>query len=844
MNDVNRVTATETHAAPAARASCDGPVPDPRLRGLRPGTRRRGHLAPRMTAAVLVAALSACGGGGDGGGPGPAPGSNSPPVIGGVPPDAIEANDLYDFTPLASDPDGDPLTFSAENLPAWLSLDAATGRLTGTATIDQVGRREGILIRASDGRASAALGPFGITVAPPTFSESDIVVEGTTRPVDTGDPDTRGVAAEGSVELRTADRAVRMEAASVQLVYDAQGSLIDLFGEANMPRQFTDTIGLNADVRARVGLFKGREINGEPAFGITLRDEFDYLVFYVGVATELEVGDRNNPGAFSTIRLELPASGEILVIFDPNDPFLYRFAGTPVGDVGYGISETGMIPFVPTQDFGQLGRFDGHTLEKASFPLGTKIFDFFTLTGTRVVRDPQFSDIDWDDPLDSTIEYRAGLNGEASFAFQILNVGLFEFDLAATSATFEVSRSRQRLAMQTSVAPDVGWQPDWFPILPSASVTGNWSIDGDGSFSATLTGAYRSELPAAAFGGRMELTRDGVTMSASIDDPALPLSLAMEFSNDSVTTQITTPRVDVAAIIDDAVDASFDGVEASIDEALADLAAATESYQGALSLNGFRASIPAIVDNAITILDGIPGAVRTSTYDGVLSGLRNTCRSLVLGSVCASDFVDEVARANAAANAARNTAQQLVNTRKTELADLRAQALEVQDGPAFRAALKSALELAADNARLSLRIEVSEFIDWPSPIPDQTITVFANNFNYTIIGDGTRDQLRVAAANVDDIDPAYTVYVDTQAIVDALPTKQVLQETRQGVKAGVIRVPAFNGAGYTVTRTPRELVLSSFVLLDDERYALGEVNVLEPGELLDAIGDAIADLLL
>lgn len=805
---------------------------------------RVGAGARWVATAALALTLGACGGGDGGSGGNAPPPTNSAPSISGTPPDAVQANGRYDFTPTASDPDGDPLSFSAENLPSWLSLNPSTGRLSGTPPLDQIGRREGIVIRVSDGRASASLGPFAINVAPPGFSESDVVIEGTSRSVDTGDPDTRGVAAEGNVELRTADGGVRLEASRVQLVYDAQGNLINLFGEANVPRQLTDTVGLNADVRARVGLFKGSEINQDPAFGITLQDEFDYLVFYIGVATELEIGDRNNPGAFNTVRLDLPASGEIVVIFDPNDPFLYRFASTPVGDVGFGESENGLIPFVPTENFARLDRFDGHTIERAAFSIGTKIFDFFTLSGTRVVRNPQFSDIDWNDPLGSRIEYKAGLNGDASFDLQVANVGLFDFELAATSATFDVGLDRQQMAMQTTIAPDVSWQPDWFPILPNTAVVGNWFINGDGSFSASLTGEYRSRLPAAAFSGRMELTPEHVRMSASIDDPVLPLTLAMEFANNTVTTQIETPRVDISAVIDDAVDASFEGIEASIDQALADLEAATDSYEGAVSLNGFRSSIPTIVDNAIVVLDGIPDAVRSATYNGVLSGLRNTCRSLGLGSVCADDFVDEVARANSAANSARTSAQQLVNTRKAQLEDLRTQALESRDGPAFRSALKSALELAANNARLSVSVSVSETIDWPSPIPNQTVTVFSNTFNYTILNDRTRDDLRIAAANVDNIAPPYTVYINTQSAFNALPTKQIVQQTRQGVKDGVIRVPAFSGAGYTVTTTSTGLVLSSFVLVDEARYSLGSVNVLNPGELLDAVGDLIADLLL
>ncbi len=54
----------------------------------------------------------------------------------------VEGGQL-DVTVQAADPDGDPLTWSAENLPDWLALDPSTGRLTGQAPLwsDDTGER-------------------------------------------------------------------------------------------------------------------------------------------------------------------------------------------------------------------------------------------------------------------------------------------------------------------------------------------------------------------------------------------------------------------------------------------------------------------------------------------------------------------------------------------------------------------------------------------------------------------------------------------------------------------------------------------------------------------------------
>ena len=70
----------------------------------------------------------------------------------------------YSFQPAASDPDGDPLTFSIANAPRWASFSTATGRLQGTPTAADVGTYDNIVIGVGDGKATAALPAFAVTV--------------------------------------------------------------------------------------------------------------------------------------------------------------------------------------------------------------------------------------------------------------------------------------------------------------------------------------------------------------------------------------------------------------------------------------------------------------------------------------------------------------------------------------------------------------------------------------------------------------------------------------------------------------------------------------------------------
>jgi hypothetical protein len=89
---------------------------------------------------------------------------NGAPVIGGQPATTVVAGQPYSFTPSASDPDGDVLSFAVAGKPAWATFSASTGRLSGTPSAAQVGTYSGIVISVTDGTTFGELAPFGITV--------------------------------------------------------------------------------------------------------------------------------------------------------------------------------------------------------------------------------------------------------------------------------------------------------------------------------------------------------------------------------------------------------------------------------------------------------------------------------------------------------------------------------------------------------------------------------------------------------------------------------------------------------------------------------------------------------
>ena len=113
---------------------------------------------------VMAVALTACGSDEESAADAPG-GNNLPPIIAGTPVTTLAAGSFYTFTPAAGDPDGDAITFSATNVPAWATFSTTTGALTGTPTEANVGMTGMITIEVSDSKAVAQLPAFQIQVS-------------------------------------------------------------------------------------------------------------------------------------------------------------------------------------------------------------------------------------------------------------------------------------------------------------------------------------------------------------------------------------------------------------------------------------------------------------------------------------------------------------------------------------------------------------------------------------------------------------------------------------------------------------------------------------------------------
>jgi hypothetical protein len=100
--------------------------------------------------------------------------NNAPPSIAIAEVADAEVGAAFGYQPVAKDPDGDTLRFSAVNLPTWATLDSTNGRIRGTPGPNDAGLYESISITVADAKHTVVTAPFSITVNPGVASANGV----------------------------------------------------------------------------------------------------------------------------------------------------------------------------------------------------------------------------------------------------------------------------------------------------------------------------------------------------------------------------------------------------------------------------------------------------------------------------------------------------------------------------------------------------------------------------------------------------------------------------------------------------------------------------------------------
>ncbi len=105
----------------------------------------------------------------------PAPSANQAPVLDAIGNKTVNEGQLLEFTISATDPDGDPLTYSASNLPSGASFDPATRTFSWTPSYIQAGLYEDVYFEVTDGTLTDSE-DIDITVVNVTFTLNATIV--------------------------------------------------------------------------------------------------------------------------------------------------------------------------------------------------------------------------------------------------------------------------------------------------------------------------------------------------------------------------------------------------------------------------------------------------------------------------------------------------------------------------------------------------------------------------------------------------------------------------------------------------------------------------------------------
>ncbi|MBF0164418.1 MAG: cadherin-like domain-containing protein [Magnetococcales bacterium] len=165
---------------------------------------------------------------------------NDPATISGTPATLALRKTQYRFTPTVSDVDGDNLTYSIANKPAWASFDTNTGQLSGTPTSDNSGSYANIVISVSDGVKTVSLPAFTLEV--PAFT-LDVDGNGRSDPLTDGLLVLRylyGMRDEALIQGTVDAAGSRTTASTIQSHLNGGLALLDVDGSGGTPDYTTD----------------------------------------------------------------------------------------------------------------------------------------------------------------------------------------------------------------------------------------------------------------------------------------------------------------------------------------------------------------------------------------------------------------------------------------------------------------------------------------------------------------------------------------------------------------------------------------------------------------------------
>lgn len=625
-----------------------------------------------------------------------------------------------------------------------------------------------------------------------------------------------GFSVDGSLHLDTGEGVVTFANADLAVTKDSRGRVTNITGHAEIPSPH-ERIGFENPIEADVGLFSGRWLNQNRDLGILLRDDTDYFVFRVKAAFQMNIAT-GETGADATkpISIKAPLGGEILLVMDYTDPMYYVHGSQDLlGDAGLGWSLHGRIPFEPRFPVNGLGSFQGNNIRTGTFP----IFKVLSVQGQLVDNQINEVHLSAEDPLSSDLRvgYQAGFNGAMDLDLsvsrkagrksgkpdsgtEILSFG-FSIPLAEGSGGVFSEASVQQgfdghAYVRAKTSDDRSWWPTFLPIRPANDLEVSGFLQSNGDFAIDMAGQYGLDgvTGPVTMNGAFHVGNDVASLTGGVTVGEDRLQLTGEVSDISTTVSIAPPQ----SILDGIADEVNERLASTIADARAawdSVQQATGDYQFELSLRGLRSSLPTIADNAKAALQtGIANELARHTGTAYYSSLRSGLNAAVAPYY-------------------------------RELDNLKAQAQQVTDNDATRAAIEAALRKVAFMKTFTYTYRYKVF-----GVTVKTVTV-----TRTVLSDSQVARILQAADDVQYIKWASDRKLRLEQIYSQVDGRAIFENIKDEIEDGVIQIREVGDFGYRLLHADRSVEV--FASVAGTEYALNAVDVFDVPAMIVELTD-------
>jgi hypothetical protein len=630
------------------------------------------------------------------------------------------------------------------------------------------------------------------------LTQDDLTPTGNVTPTDDG----YGV--QGELTIATSDTgAVTLANADLDVRFDPQGRVRSISGRAEIASPH-ERIQFEDPVRAEVGFFPGWWLNQTRDLGIVLQDDTDYFVYDFEVRLQMNVATgETGESATHPISVQAPLGGRTIMIIDYADPMYYVYGQQDLLNQ--------RIPFRPSHQVPEIqggGNFDGGSIRVGSFP----VFKIIKISGTTVDNEYTEVHMSMEDPLSSDLRtgYRQGHDGAMEFDLGIKDMVGISLPLASASGGvwFEASTSGLQGHAYASGETDQGidWWPSFLPVKPAVSLSTHSYVSSEGPFQLNLEGTYGWEFPDGeeSMTGVANLANDGMRLEGISRSGDIEWVIGAHLTTDQTRAYVQPPQ----ELLDEIGSAVNDEVLPKIDEAEAawnDLQDATKDYEFELSLRGLREDIPPMVDEGARQLKaGVDAAIRGQK-----------------GKVWYNDFRKKIQAAD--------------NVYYTQLAQLRAAALDARDNATTRNVLERELREMAARKIFTFKYRYKD------PIFGKTL--YSTTVTRRILSDSDANALIKAANNVPRIQETSDEKIRMEQVYQSVNERELFEQVRDDLQDGLLIMRTIDELGFVIQHGSGAPSFAVYAVIDGKRYAAGTIGSLTVEEFLTELPNVMLEAL-